>query len=228
MSQTNFWSGFESAVRTTASARTFEAAKAQHPVFASFTSVEAAVASVSPKDEDHREAVLVALLSQHQTAPAPVWSAALALAMRPTLISLMRSFRALGDDADAAVLSAFFESASRVRSMRRIALRLYSETRRRTLREHRASTRETVSIADIDVASLPAVEANSMEEHIDQARFVRRALTVPVKEGETVGAYVVRMRPPRRWVERWHIRNSLSKHRRDELTGLFETVQSVA
>jgi hypothetical protein len=119
MSQTNFWSGFEGAVRTTASARVFEAAKAKHAVLVPFASIEAVVASVSPKDEDHREAVLVALLSQHQAAPAPVWSAALALAMRPTLISLMRSFRALGDDADAAVLTSFFESASRVRSVRR-------------------------------------------------------------------------------------------------------------
>jgi hypothetical protein len=232
MSQTAIWHGLEREVRAEGSRVAFERARERQPALRSYgTLLEAVQAAARQRGTDEREAILAALLEEYRVSGgASVWSAAALLAMAPVLASLMRTLNARGEENDAKsiVLTAFLEAVNQIASERRVAFRLYSETRRRVLHPPLPSVEDQWRPSGRDVGGLVRGESLSMEALVDGVRFARRAGALVPAAGEKPAAYLERVQPSSSRRERQGRRQTLSNKRAATLADLREALRSTS
>jgi hypothetical protein len=123
----------------------YDARRFEHPVLASYESVDALFAETEPKKQGKKKvvspegsAILVALVDLHAKTRNRLWGALLLRAFRPMLLNVSRRLRGGSrDDRDALLLVSFHEALIRVDPLRdptRIAMYVRQETRRRVFR----------------------------------------------------------------------------------------------
>jgi hypothetical protein len=208
-------------------------AQARHPALQPYPTVleaaKAAAAAGSPSDESVRDGIVGAIVAEFQAEPSAVWSAAAAVAMAPALTALVRRIRKTDSnkkDAPYCLLNAFYEGMRTISlAPRRIAFRLYSETRRATLRAFR------VRPGDADSASTVreplGYEADAEPELcLDAKRFVERARTMPPREGERPAAYLERVCPSATRAERLEREHRLAPFRKTTLAAFAKTLSA--
>jgi len=117
----------------------------EHPVLASYGSIDALLAETEPKKQGKKKvvspegsAILVALVDLHAKTRDRLWGSLLLRAFRPMLLNVARRLRGGSrDDRDALLLMSFHEALLRVdprRDPTRIAMYVRQETRRRVFR----------------------------------------------------------------------------------------------
>jgi hypothetical protein len=124
----------------------YDAQRFEHPVLASYASLDALFAETEPKKQGKKKvvspegsAILVALVELHARTRDRLWGALLLRAFQPMLERVAR--RLLGgsrDDREASLLISFHEALLRVDPQKdplRIAMYVRQETRRRVFRE---------------------------------------------------------------------------------------------
>jgi hypothetical protein len=231
MSQSEIWRGLEREVRADRSSVAFERARERQPALRPYATLLDAVQSAArQRGTDEREALLAAILDEYRASGgASVWSAAALLAMAPALASLMRSLGARGgrNDAKSIVLTAFLEAVKQIATERRVAFRLYCETRRRVLHTPRPSVEEHWRPSRQDVCRISEGDALSMEALVDRVRFVRRADALAPTKGEKPAEYVERLQPSRTRRECLGRRQSLSNKRAATLADLRAALRSL-
>jgi hypothetical protein len=170
-----------------------------------------------------------AILTEYRASRRSVWAAAAILAMAPLLRSLARVRRTASDERDeeSIVVSAFLEAVNLIATSDRIALRLYSETRRRVLHPRRAWIEDVCQRSGRDVDAIAGTNANAIEPLIDRARFVVRARASSPQPGESLAAYVERLMPSLTGRERSGRRAQLSNQRHASLADLREAFRSI-
>ena len=123
----------------------YDARRLEHPVLASYGSIDALFAETEPKKQGKKtvvspegSAILVALVDLHAKTHDRLWGALLLRAFRPMLLNVARRLRGGSrDDRDALLLMSFHEALLRVDALRdpaRIAMYVRQETRRRVFR----------------------------------------------------------------------------------------------
>jgi hypothetical protein len=227
MHPTEIWRGLEREVRAIASCAAFELARERHEALRPYADLSTAAAAAQGRCEQ-RDAIVAALVAEHHATGASPWSAAVILAMAPLLRSVARVLRDMSVDAvdaEPSVLMAFLEAVSQITTSDRIALRLYSETRRRVLRSRRA-TLEDVCRVSLDVDAV-AHGGASIEGRLDEARFVLRARVLAPEPGETPVAYLERLAPSPSQRERRGRHALLKSHRTASLAALREAFRSI-
>jgi hypothetical protein len=123
----------------------YDAQRFEHPVLASYASLDALFAETEPKKQGKKtvispegSAVLAALVELHAKTRDRLWGALLLRAFRPMLEKIARTLRGgARDDRDALLLMSFHEALLRVdpkRDPARIAMYVRQETRRRVFR----------------------------------------------------------------------------------------------
>jgi hypothetical protein len=123
----------------------YDAQRLEHPVLASYGSLDALFAETEPKKQGKKtvvspegSAVLVALVDLHARTRDRLWGALLLRTFRPMLLNVARRLRGGSrDDRDALLLMSFHEALLRVDPLRdpaRIAMYVRQETRRRVFR----------------------------------------------------------------------------------------------
>jgi hypothetical protein len=123
----------------------YDAQRFEHPVLASYGSLDALFAETEPKKQGKKtvvspegSAILVALVDLHAKTRDRLWGALLLRAFRPMLLNVSRRLRGGSrDDRDAVLLMSFHEALLRVDPLRdpaRIAMYVRQETRRRVFR----------------------------------------------------------------------------------------------
>jgi hypothetical protein len=123
----------------------YDAQRLEHPVLASYGSLDALFAETEPKKQGKKtvvspegSAILVALVELHAKTRDRLWGALLLRAFRPMLLNVARRLRGGSrDDRDALLLMSFHEALLRVDPLRdplRIAMYVRQETRRRVFR----------------------------------------------------------------------------------------------
>lgn len=231
MSQSDIWHGLEREVRADGSRVAFERARARQPALRPYaTLLEAVQSAARQRGTDEREDILAAILGEYRSSGgASVWSAAALLAMAPTLASLVRavSARRERNDAKSIVLTAFLEAVNQLARDRRVAFRLYCETRRRVLQAPRPSLEDQWRPSAQDVGCVSEGEPLSMEAALDRVRFVRRAGSLAPAAGEKPVEYLERVQPSRSRRERQGRRRRLSNQRAATLADLREALRSI-
>jgi hypothetical protein len=200
MYQTDIWHGLLEEVRAPRAHATFGLARERQPALRSYaTLLEAVQAAARQRGTDEREAIVAAIVSEYRTSEgaATTWSAAALLAMAPVLASLARALktRAERNDAKSIVLTAFLEAVNQIAPDRRVAFRLYCETRRRVLQAPRPSVEDQWRPSRQDVGHVATEESLGVEALVDGVRFARSASSVAPTMGETLVAYVERVQP---------------------------------
>jgi hypothetical protein len=123
----------------------YDAQRLEHPVLASYGSIDALFAETEHKKQGKKKvvspegsAILVALVELHAKTRDRLWGALLLRAFRPMLLNVARRLRGGSrDDRDALLLMSFQEALLRVDPLRdpsRIAMYVRQETRRRVFR----------------------------------------------------------------------------------------------
>ena len=123
----------------------YGARRFEHPVLASYGSLDALFAKTEPKKQGKKtvvspegSAILAALVDLHARTRDRLWGALLLRAFRPMLLNVGRHLRGGSrDDRDALLLMSFHEALLRVDPLRdpaRIAMYVRQETRRRVFR----------------------------------------------------------------------------------------------
>jgi hypothetical protein len=123
----------------------YDAQRFEHPVLASYGSLDALFAETEPKKQGEKtvvspegSAILVALVGLHAKSRDRLWGALLLRAFRPMLLKVARRLRGGSrDDRDALLLMSFHEALLRVDPLKdplRIAMYVRQETRRRVFR----------------------------------------------------------------------------------------------
>ena len=231
MSQSEIWHGLEREVRADGSRVAFEQARERQPALRPYaTLLEAVQSAARQRGTDEREAILAAILGEYRASGgASVWSAAALLAMAPTLVSLVRALDPRGErnDAKSIVLTAFLEAVNQLARNRRVAFRLYCETRRRVLHTPRPSMEDQWRCSGQDVGRVSEDEPLSMEAALDRVRFVRRADFLAPAAGEKPAEYLERVQPSRSRRERLGRRRTLSNKRAATLADLREALRSI-
>jgi hypothetical protein len=207
-------------------------AQARHPALQPYPTVleaaKAAAAAGSPSDESVRDGIVGAIVAEFQAEPSAVWSAAAAVAMAPALTALVQRIRKTENnkkDAPYCLLNAFYGGMRTISlGPRRIAFRLYSETRRATFRAFRARP------GDVDSASTVFGDAFGYEAEVelrlDAKRFVERARTMPPREGERPAAYLERVCPSATRAERLEREQRLAPFRKTTLAAFGKTLSA--
>jgi hypothetical protein len=211
------WRGLERQIDTPAAAALFHGARARHQALARCESLHAVVRSRVA------DAVLGALVAEYARSRHSAWAAAVALAMKGMLIPLARKIERGGTESDSTsmVLLALLEVAARPGApKRRLALRLYSETRRRVVRAAIAECRRRASRTTDDVdAIVPDGGSRDVETVFDRARFVRTLAARPPRPDESVARYIARLRRRPR-----DLSPELAHHRRQQLDDLRDAL----
>jgi hypothetical protein len=123
----------------------YDTRRLEHPVLASYRSVDALFAETEPKKHGKKKvvspegsAILVALVELHAKTHDRLWGALLLRAFQPMLLNVARHLRGGSrDDRDALLLMSFHEALLRVDPLKdpaRIAMYVRQETRRRVFR----------------------------------------------------------------------------------------------
>jgi hypothetical protein len=123
----------------------YDAQRLEHPVLASYRSLDALFAETEPKKQGKKtvvspegSAILVALVDLHAKSRDRLWGALLLRAFRPMLLNVARRLRGGSrDDRDALLLMSFHEALLRIDPLKdpaRIAMYVRQETRRRVFR----------------------------------------------------------------------------------------------
>ena len=123
----------------------YDVRRLEHPVLASYRSIDALFAETEPKKQGKKtvvspegSAILVALVDLHAKTHDRLWGALLLRAFRPMLLNVARRLRGGSrDDRDALLLMSFHEALLRVDPLKdpaRIAMYVRQETRRRVFR----------------------------------------------------------------------------------------------
>ena len=123
----------------------YDTHRVEHPVLASYGSVDALFAETEPKKQGKKKvvspegsAILVALVELHAKTRDRLWGALLLRAFQPMLENVSRRLRGGSrDDRDAVLLMSFHEALLRIDPLRdpaRIAMYVRQETRRRVFR----------------------------------------------------------------------------------------------
>jgi hypothetical protein len=123
----------------------YDVQRLEHPVLASYGSIDALFAATEPKKQGKKKvvspegsAILVALVDLHAKTRDRLWGALLLRAFRPMLLNVSRRLRGGSrDDRDALLLMSFHEALLCVDPLRdplRIAMYVRQETRRRVFR----------------------------------------------------------------------------------------------
>jgi hypothetical protein len=123
----------------------YDTQRLEHPILASYGSIDALFAETEPKMQGKKKvvspegsAVLVALVELHAKTRDRLWGALLLRAFQPMLMNVARHLRGGSrDDRDSLLLMSFHEALLRVDPLRdpaRIAMYVRQETRRRVFR----------------------------------------------------------------------------------------------
>jgi hypothetical protein len=230
MGQMEIWHGLEREVRAERSSVAFEQARGRHEALRGYPDLRAAAAAAAGCRCEQRDRILVALVAEYRATRRSVWSAAAILAMGPLLLRLVRDLKnAPGErnDAKSIVLAAFLEAVNTVLPADRIALRLFSETRRRALRPVRASLEDFARRAARDVDAIAPHETLCVEDGLDRAHFALRARSVAPEPGEKLAAYVERLMPSLSHDARCRRRELLSNQRTASLADMREAFRSI-
>jgi len=221
MGYRTLWLGLERQIATQAATTLFVEARARHSALARCESLRAVVQTRAQAD-----AVLAALVTEYARTRHPAWAAAVALSMKGMLIPLARKLERCGADSDSTsmVLLALLEVAARTHTAkRRLGLRLYSETRRRVVRAAIAECRRGAVHSSDDVDCVVAgAGPRDVESVLDEVRFVRSVVARSPGRGESVAAYVARMRRRPRQLPR-----ELAHYRRQHLDELRDALTHV-
>jgi hypothetical protein len=230
MRQSDIWHGLEREVRAKGSRLAFDQARARHAALRAYPDLASAVnAAMRSLRDDERDAIVVALLAEYRETRGGPWSAAAILAMTPLLLSLVRRARRSPcerSDAKSNVLAAFLQAANQIATADRIALRLYSETRRRVLRPRRVNIEDFGRRSTVNVDHLWRA-GDDMDSLLDAARLVLLARALVPARGETLAAYAERLLPSRCPRERRRRREALKNQRAATLADLRSAFQSI-
>jgi hypothetical protein len=191
-------------------ARALPDARGRHDALAPYEGtgqVRAALAAESPLGVEARNAIVVALLTEHQRARHPLWPALLACAFGPMLLKLRRRIgRPRDEDYDQRVLAALIEAIGAVRPSPYVLLAIRRATEESLFRGLRAeqAAPETLSYDEERHAADPfGPEAQAKTAAVEIARILEDrgdaelfgALVATYVNEESLRDHVARTRP---------------------------------
>ncbi|MBC7174048.1 MAG: hypothetical protein H5U40_16520 [Polyangiaceae bacterium] len=213
-----------------ASGRVFDAGRTKQPALDAHPDVASVLLALDDDAEGTypaREALTMALISEHRASGASLWASMLLVAFAPMLVRLRNrlvSDTVPGDELDQLVITSFLAALTELplsERTDRVAMRLRQRTERQVFsflrreREHRHPRLDVEELADADPEALAPRRASTDEKLYDLALLLQRATVEGISPGglDVVEATVLRRELLRTYVERLGPDDDLERER---------------
>jgi hypothetical protein len=208
--------------------RAYDVARPQYRELAPYASPKEllhALGPSSPLTECERDALIAAVLTEHQRAPEPVWQSILLVAFEPMLVRIRRRIRGERDaeDRDQQVLLGFLEALRSVRAGPYMVLAMQWVTKahafgavRKDLREraaHDPYDDDRTRARPLGATAVEKVAATEIMQMVEAAGGEELLQAIVATEGgdEPLSEYVARVHPQASLADRAKIHDRLSR-----------------